>query len=124
MDRYLSGTPIQSMLFRYILFLQVFSYCFLPCYSWSTPFLCFRDDLKYHYVLVFQEFFIGYDQTITNGVESGSLELILPQICLVDHHFLFDLSLYDHIPNTTSIFRLHSSFKCGLLKSQYPYIII
>jgi hypothetical protein len=31
-------------------------------------FLCFHDDLEYHCVLVLQEAFVEYDQTIANGV--------------------------------------------------------
>jgi hypothetical protein len=49
--------------------------------------LCFQDDLEYHYVLVPQEAFVGYDQTITNGVGLTSLELVLPQVCPVYHRF-------------------------------------
>jgi hypothetical protein len=42
-------------------------------------FLYFQDDLEYHYVLVLQEAFVGYDQTIANGVGLTSLELVLPK---------------------------------------------
>jgi hypothetical protein len=42
-------------------------------------FLCFQDDLEYHCVLVPQETFVGYDQTIANNVGPASLELVLPK---------------------------------------------
>jgi hypothetical protein len=45
-------------------------------------FLYFQDDLEYHCVLVLQESFIRYDQTIANDVRLASLELVLPQIYL------------------------------------------
>jgi hypothetical protein len=44
-------------------------------------FLYFQDDLEYRCVLVLQEAFIGYDQTIANDIELTSLELVLPQVC-------------------------------------------
>jgi hypothetical protein len=44
-------------------------------------FLYFQDDLEYSCVLMLQEAFIGYDQTIANDVGLTSLELVLPQIC-------------------------------------------
>jgi hypothetical protein len=44
-------------------------------------FLYFQDDLEYRCVLVLQETFIGYDQTIANDVGLASLELVLPQVC-------------------------------------------
>jgi hypothetical protein len=71
-------------------------------------FLYFRNDLEYHYVPVPQEVFIGYDQTIANDVGRASLKLMLHQFWPVYHHFLFDLSLYDHISDATSTFQLHS----------------
>jgi hypothetical protein len=43
-------------------------------------FLYFQD-LEYRCVLVLQEAFVGYDQTIANDVRLASLELVLPQIC-------------------------------------------
>jgi hypothetical protein len=42
-------------------------------------FLCFHDDLEYHYILMSQETFVGYDQTITNDVGLASLKLVLPK---------------------------------------------
>jgi hypothetical protein len=44
-------------------------------------FLYFQDDLEYCCVLVLQEAFVGYDQTIANDVGLASLELVLPQVC-------------------------------------------
>jgi hypothetical protein len=44
-------------------------------------FLYFQDDLKYRCVLMLQEAFVGYDQTIANDVGLASLELVLPQVC-------------------------------------------
>jgi hypothetical protein len=52
----------------------------LPLMSVSVDifiFLCFQDDLEYHYVLVLQEVFVGYDQTIANSVGLASLVLVL-----------------------------------------------
>jgi hypothetical protein len=42
-------------------------------------FLYFQDDLKYRCVLILQEDFVGYDQTIVNDVGLASLELVLPK---------------------------------------------
>jgi hypothetical protein len=42
-------------------------------------FLYFQDDLEYRCVLVLQEVFVGYDQTIANDVGLTSLELVLPK---------------------------------------------
>jgi hypothetical protein len=50
-------------------------------------FLCFQDNLEYHCVLVSHELFVGYDQTIANGVRLTFIELVLPQVCLVYHRF-------------------------------------
>jgi hypothetical protein len=36
---------------------------------------------------MFQESFVGYDQTITNDAEPVSLELILSQVYHVYYHF-------------------------------------
>jgi hypothetical protein len=44
-------------------------------------FLYFQDDLEYRCVLVLQEAFVGYDQTIANDIGLASLELVLPQVC-------------------------------------------
>jgi hypothetical protein len=41
-------------------------------------FLCFQIDLEYHCVLISNKTFVGYEQTIINGVGSASLELMLP----------------------------------------------
>jgi hypothetical protein len=60
-------------------------------------FLCYQNDLEYHCVLMSQEAFIRYDQIITNSVGSVYLELVLPQVCLVYHYFLFDLLAWPHI---------------------------
>jgi hypothetical protein len=38
-------------------------------------FLYFWNDLEYHYVLVPQKVFVGYDQTIANDVGPDSLEI-------------------------------------------------
>jgi hypothetical protein len=55
-------------------------------------FLYFQDDLEYRCVLVLQETFVGYDQTITNDVGLTSLELVLPKfvpnIIISDSNFL------------------------------------
>jgi hypothetical protein len=54
----------------------------LPPMSVSVDFflfLYFQDDLKYRCVLVLQETFVGYDQTIANDVGLASLELVLSQ---------------------------------------------
>jgi hypothetical protein len=40
-------------------------------------FLYFQDDLGYQCVLVSHEAFVGYDQTIANGVWSVSLQFLL-----------------------------------------------
>jgi hypothetical protein len=64
----------------------------------------FQDNLEYHYVPVSQETFVGYDQTITNGIGSASLNWCYPMFVLYIIIFLFDLFLYDHISNTTSDF--------------------
>jgi hypothetical protein len=71
-------------------------------------FLYFRDDLEYHYVPVSQKAFVGNDQTITNSVGLAFLKLVLLQIGPVHHYLYFELYLYDHISNTTYVFRLHS----------------
>jgi hypothetical protein len=42
-------------------------------------FLYFQDNLKYRCVLVLQEAFVGYDQTITNDVRLFSLEWCYPK---------------------------------------------
>jgi hypothetical protein len=42
-------------------------------------FLYFQDDLEYCCVLVLQEAFVGYDQTIANDVGLASFELMLPK---------------------------------------------
>jgi hypothetical protein len=39
-------------------------------------FLCYQGDLEYHCVLMSQEAFIGYGQTITNGIGPSFLELV------------------------------------------------
>jgi hypothetical protein len=78
-------------------------------------FLYFQDNLEYHYILMPQETFIGYDQTIINSVEPASLELMLSQVYPVYHHFRFDLSLCGHISNATSAFQLHSYSGCIIL---------
>jgi hypothetical protein len=44
-------------------------------------FLYFQDDLEYRCVLMLQEAFVGYDQTIANDVGLASLEFVLPQVC-------------------------------------------
>jgi hypothetical protein len=44
-------------------------------------FLYFQNDLEYRCVLVLQEAFVGYDQTIANDVGLAYLELVLPQVC-------------------------------------------
>jgi hypothetical protein len=65
-------------------------FLFLPPMSVSVDlfsFLCFQDDLEYHCVLVLQEAFVGYDQTIANGIGLASLEFVLPQVCPEYHHF-------------------------------------
>jgi hypothetical protein len=77
--------------------------------------LCFQDDLEYHCVRMPRKAFVGYDQTIANGIGSTSLELVLPQVCPVYNHFLFDLSFCCHISNATSAFQLHSSSRCVVL---------
>jgi hypothetical protein len=55
--------------------------------SQPLPLLCFQDDLEYHCVLMPQEAFVEYVQTIANGVVPASLELVLPQVCHVYHNF-------------------------------------
>jgi hypothetical protein len=53
----------------------------LPLMSVSVDlflFLYFQDDLKYRCVLMLQETFIGYDQTIVNDVGLVYLEFVLP----------------------------------------------
>jgi hypothetical protein len=65
-------------------------------------FSCFQDNLEYHYVLVPQEVFVGYDQTITNGVGPASLELVLPQICPV-HHIVYLIFYSNCIPLFTVV---------------------
>jgi hypothetical protein len=39
-------------------------------------FLCYQDDLEYHCILMPHEVFVGYDQTIANGIGQVSLELV------------------------------------------------
>jgi hypothetical protein len=51
-------------------------------------FMYFQDDLECHYILVSQEVFIGYDQTITSGIEPVYLELVIPQVCPAYHHLI------------------------------------
>jgi hypothetical protein len=53
-------------------------------------FLYFQDDLEYRCVLVLQEAFVGYDQTITNNFGLASLELVLPK-------FVPNIIIYDFI---------------------------
>jgi hypothetical protein len=80
----------------WIYFIPSNPFLLVPLISVSVDFflfLCFQDDLEYHCVLVSQEPFVGYDQTITNDVGSASFEFVLPQVCPVYHHFWFDLSL-------------------------------
>jgi hypothetical protein len=72
-------------------------------------FLYFQVDLEYRCVLMLQEAFVGYDQTIANDVGLTSLELVLPQICPKYHHFRFDLSFYGYISNATFAFQLQLS---------------
>jgi hypothetical protein len=99
---------------------------FLLLPSISVPvdlflFLCFQDDLEFHYVLVLQEIFIGYNQTITNDVGLASFELVLPQVCLEYHHFLFDFSLCGHISNATSAFTTENIRCLSLFNSSDSY---
>jgi hypothetical protein len=78
MDRRLSSTHIQNKLFWYIIFLQILFYLF-SLMSVSVElflFLCYQDDLEYHCILMPHEAFVGYDQTIANGVGPVSLELV------------------------------------------------
>jgi hypothetical protein len=102
----------------WIYFIPSNFFLLLPPMSVSVDlflFLYFQDDLEYHCVLVPQETFVGYDQTITNGVGPASLESVLPQVCPVYHHFRFDLSLCRHISNATFAFQLHLSSRCVVL---------
>jgi hypothetical protein len=46
-------------------------------------FLYFQDDLKYRCVLILQEAFVGYDQTIANDIGLASLELVLPKLIII-----------------------------------------
>jgi hypothetical protein len=64
----------------WIYFIPSNLFLLLPPMSVSVDiflFLCFQDDLEYHYVLVLQEAFVGYYQTITNDVGLASLEYVL-----------------------------------------------
>jgi hypothetical protein len=45
-------------------------------------FLYFQDDLEYRYILMFQEAFVEYDQTITNDVV---LALMIHQGTKIEH---------------------------------------
>jgi hypothetical protein len=71
-------------------------------------FLYFQDDLKYRCVLVLQEAFVGYDQTIANDVGLASLELVLPQIsnsifsCVVTYPRQHPHFSYTHLLNVLS----------------------
>jgi hypothetical protein len=81
MNRYLPHTHIQSKLFGYISFLQIFFLLFSPM-SVSVDlflFFYFQDDLKYRCVLMLQEASVGYDQTIANDVGLASLEYRYPK---------------------------------------------
>jgi hypothetical protein len=51
-------------------------------------FLYFQDDLEYRCVLVLQEVFVGYDQTIANDVGLAYLELVIPKF--VPNIIIFD----------------------------------
>jgi hypothetical protein len=56
----------------------------LPPMSVSVDlFLYFQDDLKYRCVLILQEAFVGYDQTIANDVGLASLELVLRKLIII-----------------------------------------
>jgi hypothetical protein len=80
---HLSSTPIQSKHFGYISFLQFF--LLFPLMSVSVDFflfLYFQDDLEYRCILMFQEAFVEYDQTITNNVV---LALMIHQGTKIEH---------------------------------------
>jgi hypothetical protein len=64
--------------------------------------LYYQDDLEYHCILMSQGVFVGYDQTIAYSIRPAYLELMLSQVCLIYHHFLFDISLCGRISNATS----------------------
>jgi hypothetical protein len=66
----------------WIYFIPSNLFLLLPLMSVSVDsflFLYFQDDLEYSCVLVLQEAFVGYNQTIANDVELVSLELVLPK---------------------------------------------
>jgi hypothetical protein len=116
MDRYLPHTPIQSKLFGYY-FIPSNLFLLLPPMSVSVDlflFLYFQDDLKYRCVLMLQEIFVGYDQTIANDVGVASLELVLPQVvpniiisdsifpCVVIYPTQYPHFSYTHLLNVLS----------------------
>jgi hypothetical protein len=80
----LSSTHSYPKQALWVYFIPSNLFLLLPPMSISVDlflFLHFQDDLKYHCVLMLQETFVGYDQTIANDVGLASLELVLPQVC-------------------------------------------
>jgi hypothetical protein len=79
----------------WIYFIPSNLFLLLPLMSVSVDlflFLYFQDDIEYCCVLVLQEVFVGYDQTIANYVGLASLELVLPQVC--PHNIIISESIF------------------------------
>jgi hypothetical protein len=76
----------------WIYFIHSNLFLLLPLMSVSVDFflfLYFHDDLEYHCLLVTQDIFVGYDQTIANNIELTSLEFVLPKF--ISYMFVSDL---------------------------------
>jgi hypothetical protein len=89
-------------------------------------FLYFQDDLEYRCVLVFQEAFVGYDQTIANDVGLASLVIgATPSLSIILSFLIRSFLVWPHIQRNIRISATLIFWTCCPFVAQYyaPYII-
>jgi hypothetical protein len=89
-------------------------------------FLYFQDDLEYRCVLVLQEAFVGYDQTIANDVGLASLDFgATPSLSLISSFLIRSFLVWPHIQRNIRISAtLIFSTRCPFVaQHSAPYII-
>jgi hypothetical protein len=115
-----------SKLTLWIYFITSNLFLLLPAISVLVEFflfLCFQDDWEYNCILLSQETFVGYDQTIANGVGPASFESIY--LSRISSFLIRSLLVWPHIQRNIHISAILILLMCYPFISQYsiPYII-